>query len=39
MCLTQWMGIDMRSVITQFTIRMVVAIGIAFVGVSAIGSV
>jgi hypothetical protein len=29
----------MRSSITQFTIRMVVAIGIAFVGVSAIGSV
>jgi hypothetical protein len=29
----------MRSRITRFTIRMVVAIGIAFVGVSAISSV
>ena len=29
----------MRSYITQFTIRMVVAIGIAVVGVSAIGIV
>jgi hypothetical protein len=32
-------GLIMRSRITQFTIRVVVAIGIAFVGVSAISSV
>ena len=29
----------MRSTITQFTVRIVVAVGVAFVGVSAIGSV
>jgi hypothetical protein len=33
------MGDTMRSSITQFTIRVVVAIGIAFVGINAIGSV
>ena len=33
------MGIAMRSSITQFTIRVAVAIGIALVSISAIGSV
>jgi hypothetical protein len=33
------MGITMRRNSTQFTVRIVLAIGIAFIGISAIGSV
>ena len=39
LCSPNGWGPNMRSHITQFTIRMVVAIGIAFVGATAFGMV